>query len=204
MATSDTVRWTLRGTLLIACNCDYGCPCNVNGRPTTGDCEGGWTWYVDAGRYGDTPLDSLCFSIFADWPGAIHEGGGKAVAYVDERATEEQQQAVTTLARGLAGGPWAIFSTTYDLDGPHPAPYELELAGERSHYKIGDVAELHLRPIANPVTGNLVHPRLLLPEGLLVRDLGLFASQVFRVADGVTYDHSGRYAAMGGFDYAGP
>lgn len=196
--------WTLDGTLLIACNCDYGCPCNVNGRPTAGKCEGGWTWHIESGRYGSTALDDLNFSIFADWPGAIHEGGGRAVAYVDERADEAQQRALTTLARGEAGGPWAIFATTYDLDGPHPAPYEVELAGERSSYRVGTVAELQVEPIRNPVSGNEVHPRLLLPEGLLVRDLGLFASQKFRVEGDVGYDHSGRYAAVGAFANTGP
>ena len=45
---------------------------------------------------------------------------------------------------------------------------------------------------------------MLLPEGLLVRDLGLFASSKFRVADGVSYDHSGRYAAVGAFANSGP
>jgi len=71
--------WTLKGTLMIACNCDYGCPCNVNGRPTAGKCEGGWTWHIESGSYGTTALDGLNFSIFADWPGAIHEGGGQAI-----------------------------------------------------------------------------------------------------------------------------
>src|SRR5712691_10246449 len=38
---------------------------------------------------------------------------------------------------GEAGGPWAIFITTYDLDGgPHSAPYEVEVAGEHSSYRI--------------------------------------------------------------------
>jgi len=54
------------------------------------------------------------------------------------------------------------------------------------------------------VTGNEVHPRLQLPEGLLVRDLGLYASKSFRVSDGIAYDHSGRYAALGRFEYSGP
>ena len=27
-------RWTLTGTVLIACNCDWGCPCNFNALPT--------------------------------------------------------------------------------------------------------------------------------------------------------------------------
>ena len=28
--------WKLGGTLLIACNCDYGCPCNFNALPSHG------------------------------------------------------------------------------------------------------------------------------------------------------------------------
>jgi hypothetical protein len=196
--------WALSGTLLIACNCDYGCPCNVNGRPTTGKCEGGWTWAIDSGRYERTSLDGLALSVYADWPGAIHEGGGKAVSFLDDRADEEQQEALRTLVRGDAGGPWAIFSTTYQLEGPHPASYDVEIADERSSFKIGDVAELQMEPITNPVTGDAIHPRLLLPEGLLTRDMGLYASKTFAVRQGVDYDHSGRYAAMGAFEYAGP
>jgi hypothetical protein len=196
--------WAVSGTLIIACNCDYGCPCNVNGLPTTGKCEGGWTWVIDSGRYEATPLDGLSLSVFANWPGAIHEGGGKAVSFLDDRADDEQRAALVALARGDAGGPWAIFSTTYELEGPHPVPYDVEIADELSSFKIGDDAELQMRPITNPVTGAAVHPRLLLPEGLLTHDLGLYASKTFAVRRGVDYDHSGRYAAMGAFEYASP
>jgi hypothetical protein len=196
--------WAASGTLMIACNCDYGCPCNVNGLPTTGKCEGGWTWTIDSGKYGSTSLDGLSISVFANWPGAIHEGGGKAVAFLDESGDDEQQEALRALIRGDAGGPWAIFSATYELDGPHAASYDVKIADEKSGYKIGDAADLQMRPITNPVTGDAVHPRLLLPEGLLVKDLGLYASETFAVRQGVEYDHSGRYAALGAFEYAGP
>jgi hypothetical protein len=189
---------------MVACNCDFGCPCNVNGRPTTGKCEGGWTWHIESGHFAEKPLDGLNFSIFADWPAAIHEGGGRAVAYVDERADASQLAAVTELAHGRAGGPWGVFITTYELAGPYPAPYEVDVADGRSRYRIGDVAELQVKPIRNPVTGNEVYPRLLLPEGLLVRDIGLFASERFTVKGSVGYDHSGRYAAVGAFANSGP
>ena len=197
-------QWSIRGTLMIACNCDFGCPCNVNGRPTTGECEGGWTWHVDEGRFGDTTLDGLNFSVYADWPGAIHEGGGKAASFLDEEADEEQRQALTTLIHGEAGGPWGIFINTYDLEGPRPVPYEVEVAGERSSFRMGSVAELQVEPITNPVTGAEVHPRLILPEGLVTNEAHLFRSQKFRVEDGVSYDHSGRYAAVCPFSYSGP
>jgi hypothetical protein len=82
--------------------------------------------------------------------------------------------------------------------------YDVKVADELSSFKVGDAAELQMRAIANPVTGESVHPRLLLPEGLLVNDLGLYASETFAVRQGVEYDHSGRYAAMGAFAYASP
>jgi hypothetical protein len=195
------VTGAIKGSLLIACSCDYGCPCNVNGRPTSGDCEGGWTWHIDSGRFDDTELGGLNFSIFADWPGAIHEGGGKAVAFLDDEADAAQQEALAAIIRGEAGGPWAVFLTTYQLEGPYPAHYAVELDGEHSSYRVGDAAELELEPIRNPVTGAEVHPRLLLPEGMLTKEVGLFASRTFRVKRGVNYDHSGRYAAVGAFDY---
>jgi len=43
--------WRLTGKVLVACNCDWGCPCNFNARPTTGKCEGGWTWHVEEGSF---------------------------------------------------------------------------------------------------------------------------------------------------------
>jgi len=192
---------SLKGTLLIACNCDFGCPCNVNGLPTTGDCEGGWTWHIDSGQWGSTTLDGLSFSIFADWPRAIHEGGGKAVAYLDDAADAAQENALTKIIRGEAGGPWEMFGNTYELIGVSRAPYVVELDGKRPFYKIGEVAVLEVEPITNPVTGDEINPRLLMPEGHLTKDIGLFASRTFRVDGGVSYDHSGRYAAIGKFNF---
>ncbi len=43
-------KWQLTGQVLVSCNCDWGCPCNFNARPTTGKCEGGWTWHIERGR----------------------------------------------------------------------------------------------------------------------------------------------------------
>ena len=85
-----TEKWRLTGQVLVACNCDWGCPCNFNARPTTGKCEGGWSWHVDHGLYGDLRLDGLNFSVFVNWPGAIHEGGGEALLLIDERADRAQ------------------------------------------------------------------------------------------------------------------
>ena len=55
--------WTMKGTVLISCNCDYGCPCNFNALPTAGKCEGEWTWHVEQGAYGATDLSGLTFTL---------------------------------------------------------------------------------------------------------------------------------------------
>lgn len=192
----------LSGNVLIACNCDWGCPCNFNARPSKGHCEGGWIWAIDNGTVDDVAVDGLAVAVFADWPAAIHEGGGQAVAYIDERANEAQRAALSRVVRGEAGGPWSIFINTYELAGPKAAPFKLELAGVASRAAVGGVAELQMDPIRNPVSGADSHPEMVLPEGIVVKRGSLAASKVFTVKGHVAYDHSGQYAALGPFEYA--
>ena len=195
--------WRLEGTVLIACSCDWGCPCNVNARPTKGHCEGGWTWVIDSGHHGDVRFDGRAFSIFAKWPGAIHEGNGRAISFIDERTNEAQREMLGRLVRGELGGPWEIFINTYAIEGPEPASYRIDLADHATTLRVGDAVQLEIQPITNPVTGAEIHPELLLPEGLVLNRAALAASKVFRVDDGVSFDHSGQYSAFGRFEYEG-
>jgi len=195
--------WKLSGTVLIACNCDFGCPCNFNAPPTYGYCEGGWSWLIEAGAYGEVPLAGLSISIFAAWPGAIHEGNGRAVAFLDEQANEAQRNVLTRALRGEMGGPWGIFGSTYALSGPYPVAYHLELADHRTRLRIGDTVHLKLEPIRNPVTGAETHPGIVLPDGLIVKRASLATSGTFTVDGDRPYDHSGKYTAFGRFEYQG-
>lgn len=199
---SNGSTWRLKGTLLIACNCEYGCPCNFNAPPSQGDCEGQWLWHIEDGTFDDVRLDGLTFTVTADWPGAIHEGGGKAVSFMDERADDAQREAITELVRGNHGGPWGIFINTYELDGPKPAPVDVQLNGLESTVTIGNNVELEFDLIRNPVTGAEVHPGAVLPEGLVCKEMSFGTTKTFRVADGVAYDHSGKYGAIAPFEYA--
>ena len=125
--------------------------------------------------------------------------------FIDERSDEEQRDALTTLGSGEAGGPWAIFRATFaSLEGPHAMRHELDLAAERSRLRIGESVELELEPVRNPVTGAEVHPRAVLPEGMIFKDGALLASKTFMVRNGISYDHSGKYAAFAPFEYSGP
>lgn len=204
-AAGSVPRWQLRGHVILACNCDYGCPCNFNGLPTTGKCEGSWTWHVEQGAVGDVPLAGLNFSLAVNWPGAIHHGNGEGLFVVDERADERQREAIRTLVSGEAGGPWKIIRATIArLAGPAPAPYEVSVDGYTSSVRAGDYITLRMEPVRNPVTKAEVHPRILLPEGFVFKEGEVGASSTFKVAGPVSFDHSGRYAAVAPFEYQGP
>jgi hypothetical protein len=197
--------WRLKGTVLISCNCDYGCPCNFNALPTTGKCEGHWTWHVDEGRYGEADLGGLNFTVAVNWPGAIHEGNGVALILYDERADEAQQDAIRTLMAGEAGGPWGVLAWTWPtIHGPAPAPYEVKLAGVNSRLKVGDSVELESEPIRNPVSGAEVHPGAVLPEGIVFKEAEFGSSKTFRVRNGISFEHPGQYTAVAPFEYSGP
>jgi hypothetical protein len=202
MLVETAADWRLKGSVILACNCDYGCPCNFNALPTHGHCEGGWTWHIEEGYFSDIRLGGLNFSMLADWPAAIHEGNGEALILIDERADERQRGAIERFLRGELGGPWAILvNTITTFHGPKIVPYEVSLAGDRSRVRAGEVLELATEPIRNAVTKAEVHPRAVLPEGFIFKEGAMLSSSIFRVGDGVNYDHSGKYAALGPFDY---
>ena len=198
------MNWSLSGTVLIACNCDWGCPCNFQARPSRGFCEGGWYWAIDEGRIDGVRLDGLGVSLFAKWPGAIHEGGGRAVCLYDSRADEQQRAALARLLNGELGGPWMIFRNTYTLAGPLAATHTIDGRDYGMKVRVGDVVHIELKHMTNPVTGIDLHPEMVLPEGLVVKRAALAASRKFSVShDDIVYDHSGQYTAFGRFDYAG-
>ena len=70
--------WKEHAYFLDACNCDWGCPCQFNAKPTHGNCEGVAGYHIVTGSYGtNVKLDGLNMALIASWPGPIHEGHGK-------------------------------------------------------------------------------------------------------------------------------
>lgn len=194
--------WKVSGDVLIACNCDWGCPCNFNARPSRGFCQGGWIWKIERGHVDDVDVSGFGVAVFAKWPAAIHDGGGQATCYVDDRADASQRAALSRMLRGELGGPWGIFINTYELSAPVAAPFDVRLDHYASHATIGDGIELRLKTIRNPVTNAETHQEIVMPEGLVLKRSAMAVSSVFRVAGEVAYEHSGQYAAFGRFEYS--
>ena len=98
------INWGFEAVELLTCNCDWGCPCQFNARPTHGDCRAAGAFRIGTGHFGDTPLDGVIFAWLFAWPGAIHEGKGEGQLIVDENASDAQREAVDDPRREGATG----------------------------------------------------------------------------------------------------
>ena len=174
--------WSLTCRRLVTCNCDYGCPCEFNGRPTRGFCEGVEAFEVIEGHFGDVRLDGLRGAGAYRWPGAVHEGHGSYLAIVDERATDEQREALLTILSGQeqdSSSGFNIYASTIETDlGVLYAPitFEWDLKNRTGRFSVPDVLEATLEPILNPVTGKPHRASIKLPEGFEFREAEMASS----------------------------
>lgn len=89
------------------------CPCvptNLAGTPTKGWCDFAMVFNIENGNSDGVKLDGLTFAVIGHAPEAMGKGNWSVGLIVDERASEPQKQAITTIASGQAGGPPAILT----------------------------------------------------------------------------------------------
>lgn len=168
----DQTEWDLQGPFVATCNCEWGCPCQFNGRPSHGNCTAALAMQVEEGYFGDVRLDGLRWAALVSWPGAIHEGHGQCLPVVDSAASEAQRNAILAILSGQETDPGAtvfnVFAQTYEhVFEPRSAPIEFEadVEARTAHFRVADLMEASGEPIRNPVTGQPHRVRVSLPEG---------------------------------------
>ncbi|MBI2237280.1 MAG: DUF1326 domain-containing protein [Actinobacteria bacterium] len=201
--------WHIKGTLLGACNCDWGCPCNFQAPPTYGFCDGFYAIVVEDGRYGDLSLDGVRFLMGGHTPGAIHHGEGTSILVLDQGMSPGQRTAIETLWRGGGvGSPFDEFaSVTTVWFEPIVAPIEVRLEGIRSSVKVagGDIYDLEIARVRNPVTGAEEITHFDHPTGFSSKYAELGMSTVARFSSkDASFDTSGKYAEYAEISYSGP
>lgn len=199
--------WELEGHYIMACNCDFGCPCNFNAPPTPGHCEGLLGLVVSRGSYADTALDGARVAMIARWPGAIHEGNGAAVLFIDEAADEQQRRGLEAIVSGRVGGTFGMIvqNTISQLDGPHYVPIEAQVDGKESYVRIADKGRASFEAIRNPVTGAESFPRVVLPQGVWSNELEQYTTSEFSFEDGdLSMAHPGKVAQIASISWQGP
>jgi hypothetical protein len=201
--------WSMSGEELGSCNCAWGCPCQFNALPTAGRCEAFVAWRIDKGHFGDTALDGIVYAAVLWFPGAVHEGNGKALYIVEEKATGAQRSAIEALVSGQQGGTgFEIFAAVApNRLGLVSAPITFESDREARIGKISipGVGETQIEPIRNPVTGETHRARIDLPDGFeyKVAEMGNTVACSVRSA-GLSIELSNTYAQLNHFDWKSP
>lgn len=190
--------WRLQAESLETCNCNHGCGCQFGGFPDHGGCEAIIGYRVNRGTFGDVDLAGTRVVLAAKFPGALHEGGGRAVLFVDESADPEQVEALGTIFSGQAGGmPWEALAPMIDsVEGPVLKSIEMTVDGRRSAFQIDDVLDVRMTPLINPVTGVEQNVHITYPDGgFFWNDGSICTTETMRVDyGGVALDHPGRFA----------
>jgi hypothetical protein len=150
-----------------ACNCQHGCNCQFVGVPNEGKCEFIIGYDVRDGRFGGVSLNGVRAVVAARYPGAIHEGNGHVVLFIDSSASQEQADAFATILSGKMGGmPWeALAGTIARFDGPIRKPIEIAVAGERSRVSVPGSVDLQLTPLVDVVSGAEKEVHITYPKG---------------------------------------
>ena len=164
--------WEIEGRELVNCTCEYGCNCQFNALPDKGHCHAVAGIQIDEGYHGDTRLDGLRVAGIFKWPGPIHEGNGEAIAFVDQRATPEQRDALLRIMSGQDTDPFATMFAVYastlskfhdpvftDID------FEVDVDARRGKLHIEGYVDMVGEPIRNKATGMEARAQIVLPEG---------------------------------------
>lgn len=195
------VDWEIRGPKIGVCSCDYGCPCEFNGKPTRGFCEGGEAHLIEKGHFGDVSLDGLIVAATYRWPGAVHEGGGWAQGIIDKRATDEQVDALFKILGGEEQEPTTVFNIYGStMEGEHDPifadlTFEADIPARTGRFIVDGQIEMALSPIRNPVTGKPHRAKIVLPEGFEFREAEM-ASGDLSVATAQQMKYEGSYGAL--------
>ena len=202
--------WRMRGDVMEACNCDVTCPCNFGGAPTELPCEAIVGFRIQEGNYGATRLDDLNVVLYAQIPGPkIFDGNWTMGVYLDQRANEEQMQALGTILTGEAGGWFDPFSALIGtMLEPKQVAINFDAAGGVGHITVPGLLDVASEHIANPMPEE--PPLDTTATGLAVPfyndgPASVRRSSVFSLTDpGLSFQHPGRSSLIGRFDYSGP
>jgi hypothetical protein len=197
--TATTTPYRIKAESVEACNCQHGCNCQFAGFPNEGKCEFIIGYEVKDGKFGQVSLNGVRLVVAAKYPKAIHEGNGHVVLFVDEKATQEQTDALVSVLSGKVGGmPWeALAGTIGRFEGPVRKPVEIHVAGERSTVRVPGAIDLALVPLKDPVTGADKEVHISYPKGgFFWDDAAVATTQTMRAAHGdFRLEWPGRYAS---------
>ena len=193
--------WRMKGQYVKNCNCIATCPCDTVGRPYPDPgCEGMAGMHIVEGHFGSVRLDGLNWVAAYHWPGALHEGNGTLQAFVDERATAEQRDALLRILSGQNGGTFfeilASIITTMHEPQFVPIHFEFDKKARRARVSIPGFLETASEPLKVPATGNEQRVRVCMPDGFEYKEMEVAQTAVLRGTGRIKFNHHGTHSSL--------
>jgi hypothetical protein len=205
--------WKVSGDFFDVCKCNMPCPCEFAQAPTYGDCDGVLAWHIKKGQYGQTSIDGLNVLGIGGFTGNIWEGNTKVTAalFFDEKANEQQREALQMIFTGKAGGFMGEFAKLIgDVRGLEFAPIKFEIADDLSSWsaEIPGKALGKAEALAGPMTPPGKRVQTINPPGSEVGP-GATATWGISTADqadamGFKWQRKGQSSKHLNFEWSGP
>jgi hypothetical protein len=136
--------YRLEGRLVEVCTCGARCPCRREGEPDGGTCDAVNAWHIDRGTIDGTDVSGLTLVALNRVHGHVLQGR-PVVFYVDEAATDRQQQALLDVWTGKLGGPVAdVAQLIGEVAGIERATIAFQVREGTGSLTVGQVLEARL------------------------------------------------------------
>lgn len=207
---AENQAWRISGDYFENCSCEVVCPCTfsplgpLQAQPTSkdGSCEVPLAFHIEQGTYGDVALDGLNAVVALRTPGVMGAGSASVAVYIDERADERQQQALTAIFSGAGGGPMgALAPLVGNVLGVKSVPIHYVVEGKRRSVEVPEVMHVAVASMPGIVGDGIsvdgAHP--LFPTGLM---MAVGESDSVYEDFGMRWDNSGKNAHHATFTWS--
>jgi hypothetical protein len=137
----------LEGRLLEVCDCRVLCPCWIGEDPDNGTCDSVLAYRFDAGRIDGVDVTGRTIALVSHIPGNVLAGNFRVAVYIDDEASDAQQQALLDVYTGKLGGPVAeLAKLVGEVVSVERTAITFDVQGGRGTLRIGDVSFAELEP----------------------------------------------------------
>jgi hypothetical protein len=165
-------------------------------------------WRIEEGNYGNTRLDGLSVVLYGRIPCNVFQGNWTVGVYLDQRASQQQAQALGDIFAGNAGGwPAMLSSLIGNLLPPKQVPIQFQTVDGEHRITVPGLLEVGSERVPNPLPGQPpLDPKVSdLAVPFYTGSVSVRRSRTLRLSDpGMSFQYAGRSSLVGQFDYSGP
>jgi hypothetical protein len=165
-------------------------------------------WRIQDGNYGNTRLDGLSVVLYGRIPGNVFQGNWTIGVYLDQRASQQQADALGAIFAGNAGGwPAMLSSLIGNLLTPKQVSIQFQTVDGEHSITIPGLLEVGSERVPNPLPGQPpLDPKVSnLAVPFYTGSVSVRRSRTLRLSDPeMSFQHAGGSSLVGQFDYSGP